>query len=177
MCSANKHPPSIPSINLSDILDSPSNMDLIVDFPHNRATPQNKPRVSFADIEIKFVENISCSKHRDDLWFSAEEMHSFKYQTAITVRTITSTMTMAQKAELHVKDTSAFLGLENYLTKNTLQEMKYRRKAAPMAVLSEQHRQDRLGINDPDALASASQAVSDMSTRRARIIGMMHAER
>ena len=84
---------------------------------------------------------------------------------------------MAQKAELHVKDASAFLGLENYLTKNTLQEMKYRRKAAPMAVLSEQHRQDRLGINDPDALASASQAVSDMSTRRARIIGMMHAER
>jgi len=153
-------------------------MDLIVDFPHKRAPSQNKPRVSFVGaIEINFVENLSYSKHRDSIWFSAEEMDSFRYQAALTVRTITSTTTMAEYAEQHVKDTSAFLGLENYLSKNTLQEMKYRRRAAPMAVLSEQHRQDRLGINDPDALASASQAVSDMSTRRARIIGMMHAER
>ena len=80
-------------------------------------------------------------------------------------------------AELHVKDTSAFLGLENYLTKNTFKEIRRRRKAVPVAVLSEQYRQDRLGINDPDALASASQAASDVSTRRARIIGMMHAEK
>ena len=131
-------------------------MDLIVDFPENRATPQNEPRVSFEEaIEINFVENLSYSNHRDDLWFLAEEMHSFKRQAAITVRTITSTMTMAEYAELHVKDTSAFLGLENYMTKNAFKEIRRRRKAVPVAVLSEQCRQDRLGINDPDALASA----------------------
>ena len=152
-------------------------MDLIVDFPHNRAHPQNEPRVSFADIEINFVENLSYSNQRDSIWFSAEEMHSFRYQAALTVRTITSTMTMAEYAELHVKETSAFLGLENYLTQDAFRAIKHRKGAIQRAVLSEQHRQDRLGINDPDALASASQSVSDMSTRRARIIGMMHAEK
>jgi len=153
-------------------------MNHIVDFPHNRASSQHKQRVSFQDeADVKFIENISCSKHRGDIWFSSDEMHSFKYQAAITVREITSTMTMAQYAELHVQDTSAFLGLENYMAQDTFRGVIYRKEAIIVAVLSEQRRQCRSGINDPDALAHVSQAVSDLSTRQARIIGMIHAKK
>ena len=95
-------------------------------------------------------------------------MYSFKYQAALTVQRITSAMTMAEYAELHRQETSAFLGLEDYLSKNTSQEIRRRRKAITSAVLSEQRRQYRFGINDPDALAYASRAVSELSSRRAR---------
>ena len=133
--------------------------------------------MSFQDeLDVKFVQNLS-HKHRDDIWFSADEMHSFRYQTALTVRTITSTTTMAEYAELHVTDTSAFLGLEKYLSQDAFRGIKHRKEAIQRAVLSEQRRQYRSGINDPDALARVSQAASDLSTRRARIIGMIHVKK
>ena len=125
---------------------------------------------------MKFIENLSF-KHRDDIWFSSDEMHSFRYQAARTVRAITSTMTMAQYAEFHVGDTSAFMGLESYLTKDAFRGIKHRKDAIRVAVLSEQRRQYHSGINDPDALARVSQDVSDLSTKRAQIIGMIHAEK
>ena len=155
-------------------------MDVIVDFPQTRASyyHHNKRRaVSFNDqFDVKVVENLSC-KHRDNLWFSTDEMHSFRYQAALAVHRITSAMTMAEFAELHIKDTSAFLGLESYMSKNTLRDIKHRRECILLVVLKEQGRQSRSGIYDSDALARASQAVSDLSTRRARIIGMIHAEK
>ena len=150
---------------------------LIVDFPHKRVSSRRNRGVYFQEeVDIKFVKNASCSKHRDDIWFSADEMRSFRYQTALTVRAITSKMTVAEYAELHVEDTSAFLGLESYLSQDVLQGIKRRKEAILGAVLSEQLRQSRVGINDPDAVARVSQAVSDLSTRRARIIGMIHAK-
>jgi hypothetical protein len=166
-------------------------MDLIVDFPqhrgssafHNRASSrrassQRNRAVSFQEqVDMKFIKNLSCSKHRDDIWFSSDEMHSFRYQAARTVRAITSTMTMAQYAEFHVEDTSAFMGLESYLTKDALLGIAHRKEAIRVAVLSEQRRQYHSGINDPDALARVSQDVSDLSTKRAQIIGMIHAEK
>ena len=157
----------------------PSTMaQLIVDFPHKRASSRRNRGVSFQEeVDIRFVKNISCSKHRDDIWFSADEMRSFRYQTALTVRAITSKMTMAEYAELHVEDTSAFLGLESYLSQDVLQGIKRRKEAILGAVLSEQLRQSRVGINDPDALAQVSQSISDLSTRRARIIGMIHVKK
>jgi hypothetical protein len=85
-------------------------------------------------------------------------------------------MTMAQYAEFHVEDTSAFLGLEHYLTQDAFRGIKHRKEAIRVAILSEQRRQYRSGINDPDALARVSQDVSDLSTRRAGIIGMIHAK-
>ena len=152
-------------------------MDLIVDFPQNRASSLRNRAVSFQEqVDTKLIENLS-HKHREDIWFSSDEMHSFKHQTALTVRAITSSMTMAQYAEYHVEDTSAFMGLESYLTKDAFQGIKHRKEAIQRAVLSEQRRQCYSGINDPDALARVSQAVSDLSTRRAGIIGMIHAKK
>ena len=157
-------------------------MDLIAYFPQMHSSSQIKPRVpqrrvSFIDqVDINFVESLACSEHRDDVWFSSEEMHSFKYQAALTLRAITSVMTMAEYAELHIQDTSAFLGFEKYLAASAFQDIENRRNAIIVAVLSEQGRQDRSGISDADALARVSQAVSDLSTRRAGIIGMIHAK-
>ena len=150
-------------------------MHLIVDLPGGRprTSSKKKPSVSFKDqVDIKFVDSLAFSKHRDGIWFSKEEMYSFKYQAALTVQRITSAN--GQYAELHRQETSAFLGLEDYLSKNTSQEIRRRRKAITSAVLSEQRRQYSFGINDPDALEYASRAVSELSSRRARIIAMIH---
>ena len=103
-------------------------MDLIVDFPQNRASSLRKRAVSHQEqVDMRFVENLS-HKHRDDIWFSSDEMHFFKHQAARTVRAITSTMTMAEHAERHVEDTSAFMGLECYSTKDALLGIKHRVK-------------------------------------------------
>ena len=65
---------------------------------------------------------------------------------SLTVRTITSSMTMAEYAEFHVEDTSAFMGLESYLTQDTFRGIRYRKETIIAAVLSEQRRQDRFDI-------------------------------
>ena len=49
-----------------------------------------------------------------------------------------------------------------------------RKKAQWGAVLLEQFRQTKLGIEDPDALANVSEARSGVSRERAHIIGLLH---
>ena len=148
-------------------------MDLIVDFP--QASKRNEKRVSFVDtVEINFVENLSC-KHKDDLWYSKHEMISFPSQAAKVLRTLRANkMTMVQYAELHIQETHAFLGLEGYMSVTAACEIKYQRQAIRRAVLSEQKRQLRTGIYDPNAMAIVSQAASDWSCKRARIIALIH---
>jgi len=150
-----------------------SNMDLIVDFP--QASPPNEKRVSFIDTtEINFVENLS-HKHKDDLWYCGHEMNTFKFETDRVLRTLRANkMTMVQYAELHIQETHAFMGLESYMSATTAREIKYQRQKIRRSVFIEQHRQLRTGIYDPDAMAIVSQAASDWSCKRARIIALIH---
>ena len=155
-------------------------MNLIVDFPQchsHRNTPS--PRVSFADnLEINIIENLSL-KYKDDVWFTQREIKSFTYQTIMTLRSMSSilNMTVAQYAEMNVHDTSAFMGLENYLSKDTTEKIRYRRDAIRKAVLLEQQRQLDLCIHDPEAISILSSQVSELSRKRAHIIGLLHAEK
>ena len=148
-------------------------MDLIVDFP--QASPPNEKRVSFIDTtEINFVENLS-HKHKDDLWYCGHEMNTFKFETDRVLRTLRANkMTMVQYAELHIQETHAFLGLESYMSVTAALEIKYQRQNIRRAVLSEQHRQLRADIYDPDAMTIVSRAASDWSCRRAKIIALIH---
>ena len=154
-------------------------MDLIVDFPQyhsHRNTPS--PRVSFADhVEINIIENLSL-KYKDDVWFTQREIKSFTYQTIMTLRSMSSilNMTVAQYAEMNVHDTSAFMGLENYLSKDTTQEIGHRREEIRRAILLEQQRQLDIGIDDPEAISIISEALSVKSRLRARMIGLLHAD-
>mmetsp|Transcript_32799 Transcript_32799/g.59186 ORF Transcript_32799/g.59186 Transcript_32799/m.59186 type:complete len:158 (-) Transcript_32799:181-654(-) len=152
-------------------------MDLIVDFPpchSSRNMPS--PRVSFADhLEINIIENLS-QEFKDDVWFTQREIKSFTYQVIMTLRIISSTlnMTVAQYAEMNVHDTSAFMGLENYLSKDTTQEIGHRRGSIRRAVLLEQQCQLDIGIDDPEAISIISKALSEKSRLRARMIGLLH---
>jgi len=158
-------------------------MDLIVDFPQASqalAPRQNDPcmpRVSFAaDLEMKFIKNLTY-EHGDDLWFSRQEIKSFKYQTACMLKTIFSkNMTMAQYAELNAHETSAFMGLEKFLSRETSREIKYQRDALRMAILYEQQRQIEAGIYDPDTMANISEVASAWCRKRSRIIALLHAD-
>ena len=147
-------------------------MDLIVNFPQHPVS-----RVSFAThMEVTYIKNLS-QEHNMDLWFTDSEMKSFKSNTQLIVRAITSSgITVAQYDESHVNETSAFLGLENYICQQTYKEIKRRRRAIIDAVLSEQMHQECYGFTDVDAIADVSRTVSDMSYRRARLIAMLHAE-
>ena len=152
---------------------------LIVDFPHQiHGSSPNTPRVSFSDhIEGKIVENLS-HKHKTDLWFTHDEMKSFKTQTVFLLRSIKANrMTMSQYANMNIQDTSVFMGLERYLSEKTSKDILYKRKAICRAVSSEQQRQLEAGIYDPDEMASVSQAVSDWCRKRARIAALIHAEK
>eukprot|EP00579_Thalassiosira_antarctica_P021681 CAMPEP_0201972422 /NCGR_PEP_ID=MMETSP0904-20121228/41665_1 /ASSEMBLY_ACC=CAM_ASM_000553 /TAXON_ID=420261 /ORGANISM="Thalassiosira antarctica, Strain CCMP982" /LENGTH=87 /DNA_ID=CAMNT_0048522251 /DNA_START=357 /DNA_END=620 /DNA_ORIENTATION=- len=86
-------------------------------------------------------------------------------------------MTMAQYAEMNIQDTSAFMGLEKYMSKKTKKEIVYKREALYRTVHSEQQRQFEADIYDPDAMAKISQGWSDWSRKRAEIIGLIHAEK
>ena len=85
-------------------------------------------------------------------------------------------MTVAQYAELHVNETSVFLGLENYLSKDTTREVATRRCAIVDTVLLDQERQYQSGYIDADIMAVASEAISGLSARRARLIAILHSK-
>ena len=152
-------------------------MDLIVDFPrHPRRMPK---RVTFAnDIEI-FVENLAlCSDLRANIWSSKDEMKSYKYQFAISVKEMRKFMAAVAKGEmLENVDTDNFVGLENFTTDSSHIEVQDRRSATRKAVLNEQKRQDKIGVCNIDSLARVSAAESKWARERAQFFGKLHAER
>lgn len=135
-------------------------------------------RVFFTEeIDMKYIEDLTI-EHSEDLWFDEYEIRNFKYQTALMLRTIkASNMSMAQYAELHCDESSAFMGLESYLTETTTQEIRYQRRRIKDAVLHEQRRQCEAGVYDADALANVSKAASDWSRKRSVIIALLHADK
>mmetsp|Transcript_15488 Transcript_15488/g.23498 ORF Transcript_15488/g.23498 Transcript_15488/m.23498 type:complete len:161 (+) Transcript_15488:127-609(+) len=156
-------------------------MDLTINFPQPQhcSSPNTPSRttVTFADhFEAIFVENLSL-KYKPDLWLSSEEIDSI---LAGTVRSIQSIMaatntTFVQFAEMNVNDTSAFMGLEAYLSPNTARMIRLRRRALWAAVLREQQRQRVAGICDPEAISIISEELSEKSRKRSKIIAMIHA--
>ena len=152
--------------------------NLLVDFPQKpRDSSPNAPKVSFADhTQIVLIENLSY-KYKAELWFTDSEMKSFKTQTVLLLINIKTNMTMAQYAEMNVQDTSAFMGLEKFMSKKTPKEIVYKRGALYRTVHTEQQRQFEAGIYDPDVMAKISLGWSDWSRKRANIIGLIHAEK
>ena len=86
-------------------------------------------------------------------------------------------MTIAQLAEMNVQDTSVFLGLEKLFSDTTYREIERQKCMHRRGILSEQARQLRYGVYDADALGRVSEGTSDWSRRRARIIGLLHADK
>ncbi len=124
-----------------------------------------------------FVENLSLN-YKTELWFSGSEMRLMKREAAMLLREISSHgISMAEYAEMSVHDTSAFMGLETYLTESSARNIAQRRWAVWNAVLSEQRRQHMAGICDPVKMRSVSEAASGMSSTRAWIIGKLHASK
>ena len=66
--------------------------------------PQATPSVSFTDdVEIRCVENLTC-KYREDLWFVACEMKTFKYSTVLVLQKLGSmNISMVQYAEMEYR--------------------------------------------------------------------------
>ena len=147
-------------------------MDLIVDFP------EQQPKQSVAFAEESYLVIIESYIGRYDLWYTGEEMQLFKWKIARKLQLIKSVgLTVAQYAELNIENTSSFLGLETYLTETGPQEVVERRRASKRAVLLEQTRQTRLGLNDPEAMARISERLSELSRMRSRIIGQLQTAR
>ena len=153
-------------------------MGLVVCFHQGYAPPNMRSqRVSLAEHhEIIIVENLSL-KHKDDLWFSSQEMNSFRHQNIMMLRSILSTnMNVEEYAELNIQETSVFMGPENYLSRDVSQEIGYRTGAIISAVLSEQQRQWNIGIHDPERISFISEALSEQSRLCASFIGILHAD-
>jgi hypothetical protein len=148
-------------------------MELIVDFPRN----QLPPRVTFAvHLEMNIVENLSL-EHKEALWFSSQEMASFKDETTKMLKEIVSSnRTVGAYATLHIEETSSFMGLESYLSKDAGQEIGHRRGKIRWAVVREQQRQRDTGVSDPEAIAIISEACSEQARLRARLIGLLHTD-
>lgn len=157
-------------------------MDLIVDFPQDRtqssAACADDHQVSFAnEIDIRFVEDLSC-KYKDELWFDHQDIKNFRVRPLLMLRALKAkNMTMVQFAEINAHETSAFMGLENFLSEETTRQIKLHRRATYRAVLREQMRQGETGIHDAKVMASVSEEASLWARTRAEIIALMHAEK
>ncbi|MCP4746724.1 MAG: hypothetical protein GY874_11385 [Desulfobacteraceae bacterium] len=88
-------------------------------------------------------------------------MNSFRHRIGSLIIEMTSGgITMAQYAESMIDDTSAFVGLEMYLSPSAAGLIKGRRRDVWAAVLSEQQRQRRVGIIDQDKMRRIAEAIT-----------------
>ncbi len=144
--------------------------------PRTRRRPLTSFGVSFSDrATVTLVENLSL-QHGADLWFSKREMDSFKKQAALLLRTMASNdVTVAEYAEMHLDDTSAFMGLEDHMTPSATGRIRERRGAVRRAVWLEQWRQNATSAFDPDAMRRALEEITAESFQRAQVIAMLHA--
>ena len=102
-------------------------------------------------------------------------MKSFKSQTALLLHRLQATkMTLAER---NIQDTSVFLGLEAHTSPCTPRTIRHHRAMVVRIVLDEQARQVEAGIDDVEANARLSVRASGWSRERARLIGLIHAER
>lgn len=105
-------------------------------------------------------------------------MASIKLRAKLLLRRIEAMgMTVAKFAEANLEDTSVWMGLETYLEDDTAGKIRRQRKLISAMVKKEQQRQNAAGINDPDAMAKVSEAVSKWSRTRAEVIGLLHADK
>ena len=162
---------------------------LIVDFPqdHIRTPLQKKSSrsVSFdQEMEVKFVSNLSIH-HKSDLWFSRRDYQLFKHDLATAGRLIRAKRTISEKDDYlnlllqeageEDGDTVSFLGLERHLSDSTMENIVNARRRILGAIFVEQDHQMNEGFYDADALANVSEAESEWSRQRARVIGLLHA--
>ena len=89
---------------------------------------------------------------------------------------MSTNMNVEEYAELNILETSVFMGIENYLSKDVSQEIGFRTAAIISAVLSEQQRQWDIGIHDPEIICFISEALSEQSRVCASFIGLLHAD-
>ncbi len=141
----------------------------------SRARARARRGVTFAtEVDMTFIENLTF-EHKSTLWFSSLQLKSFNIQLTRLLRAIhTSDLSVAQYAELNASDTANFMGMENYLSKTSSNEIRYQRRAMRAAILLEQERQRGEGVYDPDAMASVSEAASDWSRKRSQLIALIH---
>ena len=175
-------------------------MTLIVDFPQDstrtstRTNKKNSRAVSFAsELEIQFITDLTIN-HKPDLWFSRHDMTRFKFDAAIDVRNIRAERRARSQDDYSLillqenavgemseegaanSDTVSFLGLERHLSESTMQNIAMARQQLLRAVFVEQDRQLREGgVYRAETLASISEAESEWSRQRARLIGLLHA--
>ena len=149
-------------MNLHIVDFSHASSVLIVDFPHassrNEKRESNERRLSFEGIEINFIEDLSQTKHKDDLWFTNGELKSFKHQFLRFRR--------AANANSSINSVQSDL-LSAPTPRAVRQEIR-------RVVLIEQQRQSRAGICNPETIAKVSAAASDLSRKQARIIALLN---
>ncbi len=127
-------------------------------------------------MKVAIVKNLA-HEYKTKLWYTTSEIKSFKRDNALLIISIISSgMTVAQYAKLLVNKTTAFLGIEMYLSKSTLRGVAKRRCAIVDAVLLEQDCQYCSGNIDANLMAVASEAVSGLSAKRARLIARLHSK-
>lgn len=169
-------------------------MNLIVNFPDQESlsrrskrkgnssrsrAPSPRASVTFLnESTLSFVENLA-HKYKQDIWFSKQEMKDFKRRTAQFLFQITSSnMSLADFAVQNIEsgnDSSTFMGLECYLSTETLRSISERKRTVRRAIIQEHKRQVEMGIVDPEGLSRLAESLSEISARRARIIGRLHA--
>ncbi len=154
-------------------------MSIIVDFPSNQSESQHHHRcVHFSNLlEYQHINCISSNDNKHDLWYSKSELKDMQTSWARSISRIASKrMTLLEYAKMHVHDTTSFLGLEGFLTRDTFREISLRRRSLYDAVLSEQTRQTSSDVYDPDAMARISEVVTVLARNKARLIGKIHSD-
>lgn len=147
--------------------------------------------------QINSVENYSI-QYKPNIWYTESDLMAFvreKEQNVTMLRMIQrfsgknmNDATMAKYIQIRMqKANTTPMGLENHVARGTWREMSHMREEHCNAVLVEQwkHQCDGIeslvegvgvGVKGQDAIAKVSRGLSEWATKRAQVMGSLHAD-
>jgi len=139
-----------------------------VSLTNPRRQQQQHRRVSFSETsEMVLVTDLSRSPDKDRIWFTPDELESFKSNMSGYIRLV-----RLHIAKRHAPSASNILGLEKFLTVQLTEEYKYRRGKLAREVVEECCRRSQYSSasesEDVDRLARISAENSKWARERAR---------
>jgi hypothetical protein len=149
---------------------------MIVDFPTSSDRNYQQKKVRFSNNDQLYHYYVATLQETQDKWYSEEDYYRF------ALAMIREAIIYSRKLRKHLNSPNqditydGFVGLEALISNDVCGRYKLRkamRKRHYSLVIDEHHRQLRNKSNDPDALARASRASSQVARERSQKIGVL----
>lgn len=155
--------------------------ELIVNFPQQRRNSciqqkrcKNKKAVQFEKLVSVIIVERFAEADRRELWNTKNDRKRYAATSRADVRAAREMLASNRGTPFTIDQREQCIGIENLLSSSISMGIKENRKCLLDSVLSEQLRQESVGVVDADAIRQVSQSYSHCSRKMAHIVAISY---